>query len=46
MSALFELRQLYAGYFKGIPDFKKYRMRLVTANDFGEIEMVLSEIAG
>jgi nifR3 family TIM-barrel protein len=43
-SALLELRRLYAGYFKGIPDFKKYRMRLVTAIDFGEVEMILSEI--
>lgn len=44
-SALLELRKLYAGYFKGIPDFKKHRMRLVTASDFGGVEAVLTELA-
>lgn len=45
-SALLELRRLYAGYFRGIPDFKKYRMRLVTANDFSEVDYILTEITG
>jgi nifR3 family TIM-barrel protein len=41
---LFEMRKFYSGYFKGIPDFKKYRMRLVTAPTFEEIYSILNEI--
>jgi nifR3 family TIM-barrel protein len=44
MTTLFELRRFYAGYFKGIPDFKKYRIRLVTAGDFDTVESILKEI--
>lgn len=42
---VFELRKFYSGYFKGIPDFKKYRMRLVTATTLEEVYGILSEIA-
>ena len=28
-----ETRRHYTNYFKNIPNFKEYRMRLVTAND-------------
>jgi tRNA-dihydrouridine synthase B len=38
-ATLYEIRKLYSGYFKGIPDFKSWRMRLVTA---ASTEMVLS----
>ncbi len=43
-TTLYELRRFYAPYFRGVPDFKKYRMRLVTANDFEIVEAVLAEI--
>jgi tRNA-dihydrouridine synthase B len=44
ISTLFEMRKFYSGYFKGIPDFKKYRMRLVTAPTIEEIYSILGEI--
>jgi nifR3 family TIM-barrel protein len=40
----FELRKFYSGYFRGIPDVKKYRMRLVRAKDLEEVESILHEI--
>ena len=43
--ALLELRRLYAGYFKGVPDFKKIRMQLVTADTFGKIDQILADIS-
>jgi tRNA-dihydrouridine synthase len=43
-STLFEMRKFYTGYFKGIPDFKKHRMRLVTALSIDEIYKILAEI--
>ncbi len=39
-----EMRRHYANYFKGIPDFKPYRMKLVTSLDSQEIFDTLSEI--
>jgi len=42
--ALLELRRLYSGYFKGMPDFKKYRMQLVTAGSFDEIDQILASL--
>ncbi len=36
-----ENRKHYAGYFRGIPDFKKTRMQLVTAKTLNEIEDIL-----
>jgi tRNA-dihydrouridine synthase B len=41
---LFELRKFYSGYFKGIHDFKKFRMKLVTAPTINEIYDILSEM--
>ena len=43
-TALLELRRFYAGYFRGTPDFKKYRIRLVTATNFEIVKQVLAEI--
>jgi len=43
-TTLFELRKLYSGYFKGIPDFKPWRMRLVTAPSTGEVMTILTEL--
>lgn len=41
-ATLFEIRKLYSGYFKGIPNFRSWRMQLVTA---GSTEMVLETLA-
>lgn len=41
---LLEFRKFYSGYFKGIPDMKPFRMRLVTATEVEEVEGILGEI--
>jgi tRNA-dihydrouridine synthase B len=41
---LLEMRNHYANYFKGIPDFKETRMKLVTHSSLNEILDVLSGI--
>jgi len=41
---IFEMRRHYSNYFKGIPNFKEYRMQLVSLQTFQEIEEVLDEI--
>ncbi len=43
---VFEMRRHYSNYFKGLPDFKPYRTRLVEANSFGEVNAILKEIEG
>jgi nifR3 family TIM-barrel protein len=43
--ALFEMRRHYSHYFKGIPNFKPYRMKLVTTPELSELYDVLDEIA-
>ena len=43
-TGVFEMRRHYANYFKGIDNFKEYRMRLVTAGNFDELEQILFEI--
>lgn len=43
-TGIFEMRRHYANYFKGIPDFKEYRMRLVSLQTLEEILEVLDEI--
>ena len=42
---VFELRQHLSNYFKGLPDFKDYRIRLVTEKDPAVIMQTLDEIA-
>ena len=42
--SLFEMRKIYSGYFRGLPDFKPYRVRLVTASSFEEVGHILTEI--
>jgi len=44
-TGIFEMRRHYANYFKGIPDFKTYRMKLVSLDQVNEINEVLDEIA-
>jgi tRNA-dihydrouridine synthase len=43
--ALNEMKRHYANYFKGIPDFKEYRTKLVTSMNLQEIWSTLDEIA-
>jgi len=38
------MRRHYANYFKGIPNFKEYRMQLVTLQTMEEVLEVLAEI--
>ena len=40
-----EMRRHYASYFKGFPDFKPYRTRLVEANTSVEVHEILNEVA-
>ena len=41
---ILEMRRHYSQYFKALPDFKNYRMKLVTSMDPDEIFRVLDEI--
>jgi tRNA-dihydrouridine synthase B len=41
---VFEMRRHYASYFKGLPDFKPFRSRLVEANDPESVYAILDEI--
>ena len=43
-ATLFEIRKLYSGYFRGIPNFKSWRMKLVTAASTEEVFGILGEI--
>jgi nifR3 family TIM-barrel protein len=42
-TALLEFRKHYSGYFKGIPNFKPVRIKLLTSVNFSEIESILGE---
>ena len=41
---IFEMRRHYTNYFKGIPDFKPFRMRLVMADSEAEVSDILEEV--
>lgn len=41
---IFEMRRHYASYFKGLPDFKPYRTRLVEALTSEEVHAILDEV--
>jgi nifR3 family TIM-barrel protein len=43
--AINEMKRHYSNYFKGIPDFKDYRTRLVTSMNLVEIYQTLDEIS-
>lgn len=43
-TGIFEMRRHYSNYFKGLADFKPYRMRLVSSEDKDEILDILNEI--
>ena len=42
---VYEMRRHLSCYFKGLPDFKETRMRLVTENDPDEVLKILDHIA-
>jgi nifR3 family TIM-barrel protein len=42
---IFEMRQHYTNYFRGIDHFKPFRMRLVQADSFEEACVILDEVA-
>lgn len=41
---IFEMRRHYTNYFKGINDFKPFRMRLVEAPDETEVQTIFEEV--
>lgn len=41
---VFETRRHYTNYFKGIPNFKDYRMRMVTSDESKDVFTVLDEV--
>ena len=43
-TGIFEMRRHYSNYFKGVPNFKEYRMKLVSLDAIEEIEEVLNDI--
>lgn len=45
-TGIFEMRRHYSNYFKGTPNFKEYRMKLVSLEDVASIFEVLEEIKG
>mgnify|MGYP000920863131 CR=1 FL=1 len=44
LTALLEIRRHYSHYFKGLPDFKPYRMKLMLAKSAQEIFYLLTDI--
>ena len=42
---VFETRRHYTNYFKGIPHFKEYRMKMVTSDDSIDVFNVIDEVA-
>ncbi|MFZ4547931.1 MAG: tRNA dihydrouridine synthase DusB [Bacteroidales bacterium] len=38
---IIEMRKHYAGYFKGLPGFKKIRLEILTRQSFNEVEAIL-----
>lgn len=43
-TGVFEMRRHYANYFKGVPDFKEFRIKLVSLENIQDIHSVLEEI--
>lgn len=42
--ALLEMRKFYSGYFRELKNFKPYRIRLVTAESYEEVNAILEEV--
>lgn len=45
VAGVFEMRRHYTNYFKGLEHFKPYRMRLVEAMTFEELNSILKEVS-
>lgn len=45
-AGIVEMRRHYANYFKGLPHFKDYRLKLVTSYSYEEIISILDEVQG
>jgi nifR3 family TIM-barrel protein len=43
-TGILEMRRHYTNYFKGLPDIKPYRMRLVESLDASELILILDEV--
>jgi nifR3 family TIM-barrel protein len=43
---IYEMRRHYTNYFKGIPNFKSYRTRLVQAPTYVQVLEILDEVSG
>jgi tRNA-dihydrouridine synthase B len=41
-----EMRKFYSGYFRGVPDFKKHRMRLMTLDKINLVLELIDTIEG
>ena len=41
---IFEMRKHYTNYFRSIPEFKPFRIRLVEANTYEEVRQILQEV--
>lgn len=44
-TALFEMRKHYGRYFKGLPDFKPFKMKLMQSTDPGELLDILNQVS-
>lgn len=44
-TGIFEMRRHYSNYFKGLPDFKNFRMQLVDQLDVAVIREILDEVS-
>ena len=40
-----EMKRHYTNYFKGIPHFKDYRIKMVTSNSPEEVHAILDKVA-
>ncbi|CCH52156.1 TIM-barrel protein, nifR3 family [Fibrisoma limi BUZ 3] len=45
ITGIFEMRRHYANYFKGLDNFKAYRMQLVQAGTYDELLRILDEVS-
>ena len=43
--AIFEMRRHFSNYFKGLPNFKETRLRLLTCQEEDEIKSIIMEIS-
>lgn len=45
LKGIFEMRRHYTNYFRGIPNFKPFRTRLVESDSYDELQTILDEVA-